>query len=83
MYSINDYLNKDKYQVLFKYRNVFVIQEDLPEPIGVTYMVSDGDSMYSTSEKPILQLDWLLDSLGDYRRESQETIQQDVLLNNN
>lgn len=83
MYSINDYLDKDKYQVLFRYRNIFVIQEDCPEPIGITYMVSDGDSMYSTSAKPILQLDWLIDSLKDYKRESYETIQQDVLLNNN
>lgn len=78
MYDVNTYKNREDCKVIFEQGNLFVVEQEAPEPIGTFWLVSDGISMFTSGEKPELTASNLTNALTEYEQEKRDSIEADL-----
>lgn len=78
MYDINTYKNREDCKIIFEQGNLFVVEREAPEPIGTFWLVSDGISMFTNTEKPELTTLNLINALIEYEQQKRESIEADL-----
>jgi hypothetical protein len=71
------YKAKENCSVLFEEGTVFVVEIIAPEPVGTYYMVANEEHMFTQSEKPLLQLQSLKDSIQEYITLKEDSVKDD------
>jgi hypothetical protein len=71
MYNIKDYENREDCKILFQQANLFVVEQEAPEPIGTFWLVSDGISMFTSGTLPELTASSIQEALIEYEQEKQ------------